>query len=534
MKEYAMSDWVLGRVLSDKAARLGDKPFLRTKDADVTYAEMNSQANRFAQGFLRLGLKHGDKVCLMLDNCLEHYYCWFGLNKIGSIDVPINTAYKGQILEYIINNSEAKVLVVDQIYLDRIQFVQEKLEHLEHVVVCRQTGAETAVVELNKMITELADFFSEPDRDPGIDVHYSDLASIVYTSGTTGPSKGVMMSQAHCYYFSWVVAENIGLKSIDVDYMCLPLFHVNARLMCSYACILAEAQVAMAPRFSLSAFWKDIQYFQATVFNGLGAIGPLLLSAQPSPEEENNPVRLAFLVPTPKDHKAFEQRFGLKVATTYGMTEIGLPIFSSLDKELPPGSCGKSIPSYEVKIVDEYDNELPPNQVGEFVVRNRIPYTLLSGYYNMPEKTLEDSRNLWFHTGDAMYVDSDGWFYFVDRLKDSIRRRGENISSFEVENVINQHPAVLECAVVAVKDEVMSEDEVKACVVLHEGQSLTLEGLIRFCEERMPYFHIPRYVEFLTELPKTDTGKVRKIVLRESGETQQTWDREEAGIKIKR
>jgi len=216
------------------------------------------------------------------------------------------------------------------------------------------------------------------------------------------------------------------------------------------------------------------------------------------------------------------------------MTEINLPIFSRLDEELPPGSCGKAIPSYELKIFDEYDQELPPGQVGELVVRHKIPYTLLSGYYNMPEKTLEAYRNLWFHTGDGMYVDQDGWFYFVDRLKDSIRRRGENISSFEVENVINLHPAVLESAAIAVKDEVMTEDEVKVCVVLKEGASLTPEELIRFCVDRMPYFHVPRYVEILAELPKTDTGKIRKAVLREHGTSPQTWDREKAGIKIKR
>jgi len=534
MKEYPMSDWVIGRVLSDKAARLGDKTLVQTREARVSYADMNRQANRFAHGFLNLGLTHGDKVCLFLDNCLEHYFCWFGLNKIGCVDVPINTAYKGQILQYIVNNSEARVLVVDQVYLDRIKFIEDQLDKIEHVVVYRPVGAEKVEVGLNKKVTEMADFSSMPESEPDIEVHYSDLATIIYTSGTTGPSKGVMMSHAHCYYFSWVVAENIGLKSDDLDYTCLPLFHANARLMCSFPCILAEARIAVAPRFSLSAFWSDIQHFQATVFNGLGAIGPLLFNAPPRPEEENNPVRLALLVPTPKDHQAFEQRFGLKVMTTYGMTEINLPIFSRLDEELPPGSCGKGIPAYELKIVDDYDRELPPGQVGELVIRHKIPYTLLSGYYNMPEKTLEAYRNLWFHTGDGMYVDQDGWFYFVDRLKDSIRRRGENISSFEVESVINLHPAVLESAAIAVKDEVMTEDEVKVCVVLKEGSSLTPEELIRFCVDRMPYFHVPRYVEILTELPKTDTGKIRKAVLREHGVSPETWDREKAGIKIKR
>jgi crotonobetaine/carnitine-CoA ligase len=534
LRQYPKSGWVVGRVLRDKAEKLGDKVYLRTLKERVTYNEMNSRANRFAKGFSALGLAPGDKVCLMLDNCLEHYYCWFGLSKAALVDVPINTAYKGKILEYIINNSEARVLVVDQTYLDRIQFMEDELNKIEQVVVYRPSGAEPADIELKKPCLDLQEFLSLPDAEPDRNPRCWDLATIIYTSGTTGPSKGVMMSHAHCYYFSWVVYENIGLRPDDVDYTCLPLFHANARLMCSFPCMLAEAQVAMAQRFSLSGFWKDIKEFQATVFNGLGAIGPLLLSAPHRPEEENNSVRLAFLVPTPKDHKAFEKRFSLKISTTYGMTEINLPTFSVLDEELPAGSCGRAIPGYECKIVNEGDEEVSHGQVGEMVVRPKEAYTMMTGYYNMPEKTLEAFRNLWFHTGDAMSRDEDGWFYFVDRIKDSIRRRGENISSFEVENVINLHPAVLESAVIAVENPVMSEDEVLACVVLQEGHTLTPEALIRFCEKRMPYFHVPRYVEIMNALPKTDTGKIRKTVLRDRGLSPDTWDREKAGIKISR
>lgn len=534
MKQYPKESWVVGRVLADKANTIGDRTFVQTRKTKATYADMNSMANRFANGFLSLRLKPGDHVALLLDNSLEHYYCWFGVAKAGLVDVPINTAYKGNILSYIINNSEAKVLVVDQHYLERVLFIQNELPRLEYIVVLDNKEEYPSDQETKIKTIPLKDFKSQSVAEPEVKVHYSDLATIIYTSGTTGPSKGVMMSHAQCYFFAKGVTENLALRSTDIDYTCLPLFHANARLMCSYPCMLAEAQVAMVPRFSLSAFWKDIQYFKATVFNGLGAIGPLLLSAPEQPEEKDNPVRLAFLVPTPKDHQGFEKRFGLKVATTYGMTEICLPTYSILDQELPPGSCGKAIPDYELRIVDEFDLEVPHDQVGQMVVRPREPYTILSGYYNMPEKTLEEYRNLWFHTGDAMYRDEKGWFYFVDRLKDSIRRRGENISSFEVEDVVRRHPAVLECAVIGVRDVELSDHEVKVCVVLQEGQTLTPEELMRFCEKRMPYFHIPRYVEILKELPMTETGKIRKVVLRERGITSDTWDREAAGIKISR
>ncbi|MBI4774298.1 MAG: AMP-binding protein [Deltaproteobacteria bacterium] len=533
MIRYAKSDRIVSVVLRDIADRIPDKIFVRTREGQVTYSEMEVMSNRFANAFRNLGLKRHDKACLLLDNNLEHMYCWFGLWKAGVADVPINTAYKGQILQYVIDNSEARVLVVDQNYLGRIQFLEDEIKNIEKVVVYTPKGAKKPDIDLKLDCVDMDEFASFPADSPDANVHFSDPATILYTSGTTGPSKGVMMSHANCHIWGENVVENLGLVSSDIDYTCLPLFHANARLMTVYPSMLAEAQVAVSPRFSLSRFWDDIRFFKATVFNGLGAIGPLLFSVPPKPDDTDNPVRLAFLVPAP-DYKEYEKRFGLKVITAYGMTECNLPLFSPLDEKMPDGACGKPVKGFQVRIVDEYDDEVPPGQVGEVVVRNDQPYGILSGYYNMPEKTLEAYRNLWFHTGDAMYRDENGWHYFVDRIKDALRRRGENISSFEVESVINSHPAVLESAVIAVKDPVLTEDEVKACIVLQPGASLTEEELIRFCEPRMPYFHVPRYIEFMDELPKTPTDKIRKHVLREAGLTPQTWDREEAGITIKR
>lgn len=534
MTNYSKYDWKIGKILNDKAKRMQDKIFIRNRERKVTYREMDIISNRFANAFINLGLQKGDKICLMLDNCLEHLYCWFALAKIGAVDVPINTGYRGNILEYIINNSEAKVLVIDQAYTERIKFLKSQLKKIEYIIVHGPSAGEKIDTALNLKTLELKEFFSFQDTPPSMEIHYSDLATIIYTSGTTGPSKGVMMSHAQCYYFAKMVAENIGLLPDDIDYTCLPMFHANNRLMCTYPCMLAEAQVAFAPRFSLSRFWEDIEYFKATVFNGLGAMGPLLLSALAKPNDSHNPLRLAFFAPAPKPYRDFEKRFGLKVVTAYGMTEIDLPVISPLGQEMPEGSCGKAIPGFNLRIVNGYDEELPDGEVGELVVRHLEPYTILSGYYNMAEKTMESYRNLWFHTGDAMFRDKDGWYYFVDRIKDSIRRRGENISSFEVESVINSHPAVSECAVIAVKDPLLTEDEVKVCLALKEGESLTAEELIKFCEPRMPYFHIPRYVEIMDTLPKTPTDKIKKTELREQGLTQNTWDREKAGIKIKR
>jgi len=370
------------------------------------------------------GLRKGDKVSTLLNNCLEHIYCWFGLGKIGVVDVPLNTAYKGQILEYMINNSDSDAIVVDQEYLERIQFLQAGLKRIKKVIVYTPPGAAPVDVSMQLPTMNIAEFFSFPDTAPQCDIHYSDLATII-------------------------------------------------------------------------------------------------ASSPPQPNDADNPIRLAFVLPLPEPYEDFEKRFGLKVTTCYGMTEISLPTFPPLEEKMPQKTCGKCIEGYDLRIVDEYDEELPVGQIGELIVRDKQPYTMLSGYYNMPEKTLEAYRNLWYHTGDAMYKDENGWYYFVDRIKDAIRRRGENISSFEVESVVNTHPAVLESAAFAVKDLVLTEDEVMITVVVKPGMKLTPEELIEFCVPRMPYFHVPRYVEITEALPKTSTDAAtvslaRKICCRRS------------------
>lgn len=534
MKSYSKSDWILGKVLEDKARRVPDKVFIKTRNSQATYAEVDSASNRFANLLLRLGLKKNDKVCLMLNNGLEHIYCWFGCSKIGAVDVPINIDYKGQILEYIIDNSDASILVLDQQYLERIKFSEAKLKKLKYVLVIVPPGEEQIRFDLPFKVFNLNVVERESDRLPEVSVYYYDIETIIYTSGTTGPSKGVMQPYAQCYFFGWQLAKSLGLLADDIYYNCLPVFHSNARYACVYACLLAEAQVAMVPRFTRSGFWSDVHYFGATCFNILGAMAPLLTSLPATPEDAENTARLTWIAPVPEPYKGFEKRYGLKTVSGFGLTECCPVIITPLNEERPEGSCGKISEGFECRIVDEHDNEVPVGKTGEMIVRNSDPYNMFCGYYNMPEKTLECYRNLWFHTGDAMYRDKDGWYYFVDRIKDAIRRRAENISSYEVELVINSHPNVLESAVIAIKDLIFTEDEVKACVVLKPHSTLTPEDLISFCTLRMPYFHVPRYIEIMGSLPKTSTAKVDKAKLRECGLTAETWDREKAGIKIKR
>jgi crotonobetaine/carnitine-CoA ligase len=308
------------------------------------------------------------------------------------------------------------------------------------------------------------------------------------------------------------------------------LFHINAQVFTVLTALLNDAQVVLSDRFSASAFWDEIRKYGATQFNYLGAVMTILAKQEPKENDHDNPVRIAFGAACPPDvMEQVEERFGLVCLEGFGMTEIGIVIHDDMNARRT-GSCGRVLGEYyQVQLVDDDDVEVEVGKVGEIVVRSKRPYIMMTEYYKMPNETLETCRNLWFHTGDYAKKDEDGYFYFVDRKKDAIRRRGENISSFEVEKVINTHPQVLECAVFAVPSE-LGEDEVKVSVVLKEKQSLPFEELIEFCDERMAYFAIPRYVEFVAELPKTPTNRIEKYRLRELGITENTWDREKAGV----
>jgi len=327
----------------------------------------------------------------------------------------------------------------------------------------------------------------------------------------------------------WEAAE---YTENDCLYNALPLFHGNAQQLSFMPALLSGARTVLAERFSASRFWDDVKRFGCTEFNSLGSIVPILYKADPKPDDADNPLRIMVTAATPKDiFQAFEERFGLTLVEIYGMTEFGLPLMNTL-KNRKPGSCGKPR-RCAVKLLDDNEMEAGPNTVGELLVRPDKDYCMLLEYYKMPEKTVEAWRNLWFHSGDYFRYDEEGYYYFVDRKKDALRRRGENISSYVVEKVINTHPSVLESAAIAVKSE-LGEDEVMICLTLKEGKSLTPEELMAHCEERMAYFMVPRYVRIMDQLPKTPTERIQKAKLREEGITNHTWDGEAAGYKIKR
>jgi crotonobetaine/carnitine-CoA ligase len=531
MKEVRTPE-VLGELIEERASGLGDKIFLRFKDQNFTYREMDRFSNRCANAFKGLGVTKGDTVSIMLANCPEFIHLWFGLAKIGAVEVPVNTSYKGEFLRHIVDQSDSKIFVIGSEFLDRLKLIETSLTKVQKVVVLGGFTKEQAAGSKIQMIS-FEEFFNAPEDPVDIKILPSDPLSIIYTSGTTGLSKGALGPHKFWVVVAQKMLECREGRKDDVFFTFLPLYHFNAQCLTTMTALIVEAEMVLSDKFSASRFWDEIRKYKATQFNYLGAVIPILAKQSPKPDDLDNPVRVGFGAGCPQAvMDEVEKRFGFKCLEGFGMTEIGIPIHVRVN-DRRPSSCGKVLDIYEIKLVDDEDNEVPVGEPGEIIFRPREPFTMMLGYYNMPEKTLETYRNLWFHTGDLAKKDKDGYFYFVDRKKDALRRRGENISSFEVERAINTHPSVLESAAVAVKSE-LSEDEVKICVVLKPGATLTPEELIKHANDRMPYFAVPRYVEFMESLPKTPTERVQKYLLKQAGVTPNTWDREKSGVEVTR
>ncbi len=535
--EADMINWVLPKILEKKAEKNGEKIFLNILNKRFySYAETNRRANQVGRYLQKLGVSKGEKVAILLPNSEHYIFSWFGIHKIGAVQVPVNTAYKGEFLQYAIDFSDSVVLITAPEFLDRVVLIQNELPKLKYILVLKGDRPLENPGINTKPLLAFDEAYNESGENLGIEVAFSDPERIMFTSGTTGRSKGVFRSHAAAYWSARNYVDVCGVTSEDVLLTSLPLFHANAQVLCVYPAMLADARVAIYERFSATQLWDWCRESGATIFNLLGAMSYFLYNQPPTERDADNPVRLIMAAPAPRDiYHEFEKRFGIKFTEGYGLTETGMVTYMPV--EAPRiGSIGKAAPGYEVKVVDEHDREVPPNTTGEIVVRNQLPWLMVTEYYRMPEKTVSDFRNLWFHTGDAGRMDEDGYFYFMDRKKDYIRRRAENISSFEVEKVVNSHPAVSESAAIGIPagEGAVAEDEIKIVIVLKPGAQLTPEELMKWCEDRMPYFMIPRYVEFVPELPKTPTEKVKKHLLREAGITPQTWDREKAGYKIKR
>ncbi len=545
---YAKEDptnWILAKILRERAEAHPDRDYLKFADNDwVSYGEVNSRSNRVANALLARGVQKGESVSVMLPNCEEFLPVWYGILKAGAVMSSINTAYKGDFLSWTINLVEAKKLIISDVFLERLDFIIKELPLLEHVIVL-QTGAQEGPDPSLKW-EPLSALMDLPDNEPdGVEYSWIDDARIMFTSGTTGRSKGVIKQNAADYFSARglleVVSKTSG-RSIeeladDTFFSCLPLFHSNAQVLSGYPALVAGGRIAYTERFSSSRFWQQVIDAEATIFNSLGAVSHFIWSIPPSDLDTQHKVHTVFAAPTPKDiYYEFQNRFGVKFIEGYGLTETGMATYMDPTRDPVPGSIGVANPGYEVSIVEPgTDWPLPVDVPGEIVVDMKIPNIVMRGYYGMPEKTAEDFRNLKLHTGDLGRMDENGYVYFMDRVKDYIRRRGENISSMEVERQVSAHPNVKEVAAIGVPagEDASSEDEIMI-VCIAEGAKPDMVEFTQFMADRMPYFMVPRYIRFVDSLPKTPTERVQKNKLRDEGITADTWDREAAGVKVKR
>ncbi len=516
---------VLPHLIAELGERIGDTAaVVDVTGPVVTYRELDREARKWAAAYRRAGLGAGETIVTMLPNSLQAYYAWLGAAWLKALEVPANNMYKGSMLRYLIENSEAQTVLLAERFVERLAEVAPELTRLKKVIIPDATGD---LPDLPFEVVRGEEFLEgiEPATDlPGPDDR--DVMAIIYTSGTTGPSKGVLVPWAELYWFANSLPDDI-LGPGDRYYSPYPAFHMSGK-SALYQTASTASTLVIRESFSATAFWDDIRNNQITVLGLLGPLAQILLQAPPDPRDADNVVASMVCGPVIPQIEAFKERFGIdRYSTGFGMTETGVVIGAGWN---PPNyrTCGKQRvgrPGYEVRVVDEFDEPVPPGTVGELIVRCSEPWCMNIGYWKMPEKTVEAWRNGWFHTGDAFMVDADGWMYFVDRMKDSIRRRGENISSFEVEAIVNQHPAVQESAAIGVPAE-LGEDDVKIHIVLKPGESLTPLALIEYLEPRMPSFMLPRYIEFVSEFPKTDaTFRTQKVKLREQAFNSNTWSR---------
>lgn len=516
-----LADRTLPALLERSVRTRPDKMAVRDRDRALSYSDLKREALEIAGGFERIGVERQEAVLLMLDNHVDYVLCWLALGLTARIEAPVNTAYVGTILAHVVNNSNARVLVIEGHHLPALSSVADRLEGLRTLVVRGEYDA--ADIPAGLAALPFAELPSAPADYAGVDPW--DIAAIMYTSGTTGLSKGVRITHAHAY--GYAAPEIYGACGPDdVTLVVLPLFHIGGQWKGVLNALIAGAGAVVLPRFSAGDFWDDVRRYDCSYTLILGVMAEFLLRQPERPEDRDHKLRRVALVPVVKDLQGLKDRFGIEtVSSAYGSTEASVVLLSPMGAA-EPGKIGWVRPDFEVRLVDERDMEVPVGSTGELIVRAKEPWVIMDGYHNMPEATETAWRNLWLHTGDVMRRDERGMFEFVDRAKDAIRRRGENISSFEVEQEIFAHPDVLECAVIAVPSDA-TEDEILACVTLREGCDLSPAALLEFVRPRLPYFMVPRFVRIMPELPKTPTAKVRKQELRAAGVSAGVYDSEE-------
>ncbi|WAG81068.1 AMP-binding protein [Metapseudomonas furukawaii] len=538
LNDKALPGWSVGQtdtvndVVRRAAREHGERPFLDVQGDIYSFAGIQRESCRLANGLAALGVVKGQTVVTILDNNADAVLLWFALNKLGAISVPVNTALKGEFLRHQIADATAALVIAETEYAERIALVKEQLPHLKHIAY---RGAAPQADLSGKTVISLEALRSDDVRDPQVEVVPSDLTMLIYTGGTTGPSKGCMISHNNACNEARQIIEAHGRTPESITWTPLPLFHLNATVTTVLCNLMIGARSVIYPRFSVSGFWADIERSGANEANLLATMAPLLAEA---PESEvmkrcHGQLNKVYSAPFTADvQQRWRERFGVRHTVGgagFGLTECAIVTMLPFGAPEKPGCAGRRCDSFDIRVVDDNDVELPYGSPGELIVRPLKPHVMFEGYWNRPADTLKVMRNLWFHTGDIGKMDEDGYFFFLDRKKDYMRRGGENISGFEMERSFAAYPEIEEVAVHAVFSE-LSEDEVKVTAVLRNGSTLSEEDLCRWAIDRVPYYAVPRFIEFRTSLPRSPVGRILKYQLRDDGVTPQTWDRVKANL----
>jgi len=488
-----------------------ERPAVKFDDQVITFGELPGRAQVMRQVLARAGVVRGEAMLIMIDNSIEYVDVFVGTGTAGIIQVPINTEYRGTLLRHVIEDSGARVILVDHEFVPRLTSVGPFTKLDTVIVVGPWVGSEVAGVPALRLDALLAD--TAPLDAPSANVAEHEPIAIMYTSGTTGPSKGVLIAHRHAFEYARGAGLCTELHEGDVYYAPLPLFHVGGQWAILYASLIVGATARLKHRFSVREFWSDCRNDGITVSFLLGAMAQFLHSRPRQDSDPDNPLERVLMTPLVAELADFRERFGVQVSTCYGSTEVNVPLradFSVSDSTV----AGVVVPGYNLRLVDENDNDVLDGTVGELVLRPPEPWMTMIEYHGYPETTAKAQRNLWLHSGDLFKRDPDGTFHFVDRLKDAIRRRGENISSFELEREVLAFPAVGEAAAIALPS-AYTEDEVGVVVVAKDGHAIDADDLRAFLAERAPRFMIPDKIWVIPDMPKTPTGKIQKNLLRE-------------------
>jgi len=542
-----------GEIVKSKAEKVGDKVYLtyirdfdKGIDEKYTYKDMHVQSNRLANGLLKLGIRKGDGISIYQINSPEYLFVLFAAFKMGCYCVLVNTGLKGEGLQYIIDHSDSKVLVIHWTFLDRYMNIKNQLSKIKHLIV--DINEAPTDFKLPEGALSLQSVMDAPDDEIQVELAPEDKSILIYTSGTTGLPKATIFFYGRTLigdaltYFA-IIVYGMGRPG-DTLFTCLPLFHGNALQLTAMPGYLSEFPVVLSKRFSASRFWDMIRKYEVTNFNLLGSMPQYLMKQPKRPNDRENKVWRVNSAACPRELiEDFEERFDVKMYEGYGAVDGGGFSITTFGKKNPPvGTMGKPNDNIIAEIIDEEYNILEPDEVGElvFLVKKGEAEQHQVHYYKDEKASKERIRKgpdgkSWFHTGDLCTKDKDGWFYFVDRKKDSIRRKGENIAAFSVERAINLHEKVLESAAYGIKSsqvgEDYAEDEIMVAVVMKPGETISPEELLDFCQDKLASFQIPRFIEFVEKLPKSEVHRIMKRFLKERGVSEKTYDREKAGYK---